>query len=105
MEAKEVTNIQLIRNEACEPPKFKAILEIAYKANPNGALSQIHLNILMINDVRDFYMCKIGKVVNYEIREAYAKLCENGVLRDEFKITKMKKLTHSLSFMQNFKNE
>ena len=73
--------------------------------DPNRALSHILPNVLMINDVRDFYTCKIGEVGNYELREAYAKLCDNGVLRDEFKITKKKKLTHALSFLQNFKNE
>ena len=31
MEAKEVKNVQLISNQACDPPKFKAILETHIK--------------------------------------------------------------------------
>ena len=53
IEEKEVKNVQLITNQECEPPKFKAIPKIVYKANPNGALSQIPPNVLMIDDVRD----------------------------------------------------
>ena len=53
MKGKEVKNIQLISNVACEPPKFRAIPKITYKADPNGALSQIPPKVLMINDVRD----------------------------------------------------
>ena len=45
MEEKEVKNVQLISNQACEPPKFRAIPKIAYKADPNGALSQIPPNV------------------------------------------------------------
>ena len=44
---KEVKNVQLINNQACEPPKFRAILETEYKADPNDALSKIppkHIN-------------------------------------------------------------
>ena len=98
MEAKEVMNIQLISTRACEPPIFRAIPKITYKANPNGALSQITPNILMIHDVRDFYTSKIGEVGDYELREAYAKLCDNGVLKDEFKIAKTKKLPCAINF-------
>ena len=98
MEGKEVKNIQLISNEACEPPKFRAIPEIAYKADPNGALSQIPANVLMINDVRDCYTYKIGEVGNFELKEAYGKLYENGIPKDEIKIAKIKGLTHALGF-------
>ena len=44
----------------------------------------------MINDVWDCYMWKIGEVDNYDLREAYAKVFDNGVLRDEFKIAEKK---------------
>ena len=53
-EAKELTNVQIISNKAYDLPKFKFIPEIAYKVDPNKELSQIPLNILMINDVRDY---------------------------------------------------
>ena len=74
MEVREVKNVQFISNQACKPPKFRVFLEITYKENPNGALSQIPPNVLMINDVRDYYTCKNREVGDYELREAYDKL-------------------------------
>ena len=59
----------------------------------------------MINDVRDCYTFKIGEVGDYELREAYDKLYENGALKDEFKISKSKGLNCALGFPQNFKIE
>ena len=105
MEGKEVKNVQLISNKACEPPKFRATPKITYKVDPKGALSQIPPNVLMINDVRDCYTYKIRELGDFMIREAYGKLYENGVLKDKFKIAKTKGLTHTLGFPQNFKNE
>ena len=61
--------------------------------------------MFMINDVRDCYMCKIGEVGYCKLREVYAKLCDNGILKDEYKVAKMKKLTCALNFLQKFKNE
>ena len=103
MEGKEVKNVQLISNEACEPPKFRPIPKITYKVNPNGALSQFPSNVLMINDVRDCYTCKIGEVGDFELREAYGKLYENGELKDEFKIAKIKGLTCVLEFLKTLR--
>ena len=40
-----------------------------------------------------------------EINEAYGKLCENGVLREEFKVVEKKGLTHALDFPKVFKTE
>ena len=105
MEEKEVKNVQLISNQACKPPKFRAIPEIVYKGDPNGALSQIPPNVLMINDVRDSYTYKINEIGNFELREACDRLYENGELKDKFKITKTKGLTHALGFPQVFKSE
>ena len=59
----------------------------------------------MIKDVRDCYTCNIGEVGDYKLREEYAKLCDDGVLKDELKIAQTKKLTCALNFSQNFKNE
>ena len=39
-------------------------------------------NVIMVQDVRKFYNCKIGSIGDMEIREAYKKLCENGVLKE-----------------------
>lgn len=48
-------------------------------------------------------MCKIGEVGDYEIRAVYQKLCDEGILKDEFKIIKRKGLTDALDFPRNFK--
>ena len=40
-----------------------------------------------------------------EIREVYDKLCENGVLKEEYKIIEWKGLTHALDFPSVFKTE
>ena len=40
-----------------------------------------------------------------EMRQAYDRLCENGVLREEFKIVERKGLTHALNFLMAFKIE
>ena len=40
-----------------------------------------------------------------ELREAYKKLCENGVLKEEYNIVKKKGLTRALDFPMKFKTE
>lgn len=50
-------------------------------------------------------MCKIREVGDYEIQEAYEKLCDEGFLKEEFKIIERKGLTHALEFQRNFKIE
>ena len=39
-----------------------------------------------------------------EIREIYGKLCENGALKEEFKIIEKKGLIHALDFPQHLQN-
>ena len=82
VEGKEVFNVQLVSKEV-KQPIFKAIPDIAYKKDPSGALSMIPLNFLMVQDVRKCYNYKIGSISDMEIKQAYEKLCENGVLREE----------------------
>ena len=89
-EGKEVMNVKMINNDVCDAPKFKAITKIAYKGDPVGALSSIPPKVLMMNDVRNFYICNIEEIRDLEIRKTYAKLCSNGVLKDEFKIIEKK---------------
>ena len=104
-EGKEVTNVKLISNKACAQTKFQEILEIAYKGDLARAFSSIPPNVLMMNDVHNCYMCKIGEVGDLEMREAYDRLCENGVLKDEFKFLERKGLTHALAFPQVFQTK
>ena len=60
-EVNEVLNVQLISNEI-KKPHFWAILDIAYKRDPSGALSMIPPQVLMIQDVRFCYTCKVGSI-------------------------------------------
>ena len=59
----------------------------------------------MIQDVISCYTCKVGSIGDMEIRETYGKLCENGALKDEFKIVERKGLTHALHFPNVFKTK
>ena len=61
-EGKEVINVQLINNEAYAPPNFRAILRVSYKGYLTRALSSILSNALMMNNVRNCYMCKIDEI-------------------------------------------
>ena len=40
-----------------------------------------------------------------EIREAYDRLCENNILKEEYKIVEKKGLTRALDFPSVFKTE
>ena len=48
-------------------------------------------------------MCKIGEVGNYEIREYYEKMCNEGILKHKFQIVERIGLTHALEFLKKFK--
>ena len=61
-EGSDKCTIQLISNDVCEDPKFKVIPKITYIADPVVTLSLIPRNVLIINDVRNCYMCKIGEI-------------------------------------------
>ena len=84
IEGKEVLNVQLVSNEV-KKPIFKAIPNVTYKQYPSSALSMIPPNVLMVQDVRKYYNYKIGSIGDMEIREAYNRLCDNDVLKEEFK--------------------
>lgn len=96
-EGKESFNVQLISNDVRQPP-FQAIPEITYKRDPSGALSMIPSQVLMIQDGRCCYTCKVGSVGDMEIRDIYNQLCDNGVLREENKIIENKGLICALYF-------
>ena len=101
---KTIFEVQLIRNKVNQLD-FKAILEVAYKDDPAGALSMIPLKVIMIQDVRKCYNCKVGGIGNMEIRQEYHRLCDNGVLKEEFNIVERKGLTHALEFPMAFKTK
>lgn len=91
--SQKVNKAQLVMSDTYPPPKFYAIPNIVVKGDSMGVLSSILPKVIMTHDVISFYMCKVGEVRDYEIREAYEKLCDEGTLKDEFKIVERKGLT------------
>ena len=96
--------MQLIRNKIRQP-NLRTIPNISYKKDPSGAFSMIPPRVLMIQDVRYCYTCKVGSIGDMEITETYGKLCENGVLKEEFKFLERKGLTCALDFPNIFKTK
>ena len=84
---------------------FKAIPKIAYKKYPLGVLSMILPKVVMVQDVRKCYNFKVGGIGDMEIRKAYEFFCENGVLKEEFKILERKGLNRALEFPIIFKTK
>ena len=72
---KEGHEVQLVSNEV-KQPEFRPILEVTYINDPASVLSIIPPKIVMVQDVRKCYNCKIGVVGDLEIFQAYDKLCE-----------------------------
>ena len=61
--------VQLVSNEV-KQPNFQAIPKIAYKDDPTCALSMIPPQVIMIQDVRRCYNCKLASLGDLEIQEA-----------------------------------
>ena len=101
---KESFKVQLVSNEV-KQPDFCPIPKVAYKNNPASALSVIPLKVVMVQDVRRCYNFKIGPIGDLEIFNAYDKLCENKILKNEFSIIERKGLTKTLEFPIVFKIE
>lgn len=94
----EFFNAQLVRNKVCKPQTFREISETAIKGDLFGALSSILENVLIMNDIRSCYMCKVREIRDYKIREVYDKLCDNGVLKLKYKLVAEQGLVHALDF-------
>ena len=88
---KTAFEVQLVSNKV-KQPYFKAIPEVAYKNDPARALSMIPPKVVMIQDVCRCYNFKVGSVGDMELRDAYDKLCDNGVMKEEFSIVEKKGL-------------
>ena len=101
---KESHEVQLVRNEV-KQPKFRPIPKVSYKNDPASVLSIIPSKVVMLQDVRKCYNCKIGAIGDLEIFQAYDKLCDNGILKDEFLVIEKKGLTNALVFPTVFKTE
>jgi hypothetical protein len=94
----------LVSNEVRQPD-FHHIPKVAYKNDPANALSIIPSKVVMVQDVQKCYNCKIGAIGDMEISRAYERLCENGVLKEEYKIAKRKGLTRALGYPTKFKTK
>ena len=51
------------------------------------------------------YNWKVGSVGDFELRESYDRLCDNGILNDEYQIVEKKGLTCALDFPIVFKTK
>ena len=69
---KESHDIQLVRNEV-KQPEFRPIPEVAYKNDPIGKLSMIPDKVVMVQDVRKCYNCKIGAIGDLKIFNVFDK--------------------------------
>ena len=67
---KGVHEVQLVSNEV-KQPDFRPIPEVAYRNDPASALSIIPKKVIMVQDVKKCYNCKIGAIGDLEINEAY----------------------------------
>ena len=103
-QGKEIHEIQLVSNEV-KQPKFKPIPEVAYKNDPVGALSAIPNKVVMVQFVQKCQNCKIGVIGDLKFFNAFDKLCDNGILKDEFSIVEKKGLPKALVFPIVFKIE
>ena len=101
---KESHEVQLVSNEV-KQPEFKPIPKVTYKNDPTSVLFVITSKVVMVQDVRKCYNYKIGAIGDLEIFQVYDKLCDNGILKDEFSIIKKKGLTNALVFPTIFKIE
>jgi hypothetical protein len=94
----------LVNNEV-KKFEFNPIPEVAYKNDSAGALSIIFDKVVTVQDVCRCYNYKIGAIGDLEIYNAYDKLCEKKILKDEFSIIERKGLTKALEFPIVFKVE
>ena len=101
---KESHEIQLVSNEV-KQPQFRPIPEFSYKNDLAGALFVILDKVVMVQDVRKCYNCKVGAIGDLEISNAFGKLCDKGVLKYQFSIVEKKGLTKALVFPIVFKTE
>ena len=58
---KDSLEIQFVSNEV-KQPEFKPIPEVAYKNDPIGTLSAIPDKVIIVQDVRKCYNCKIEAI-------------------------------------------
>ena len=61
--------------------------------------------VVMVQNIRKCYNYKVGGIGDMEIHQAYDKLCESRVLKEEFKTVERKGLTRALEFPTIFKTE
>ena len=81
---KESHEVQLVSNKV-KQLEFRPIPDVAYKNDPADVLfSVIPSKVVMVQDVRKCYNCKIGVIGDLEIFQAYEKLCDNGILKEKF---------------------
>ena len=61
--------VELVSN-VVKQPNLKVILDISYKQDLSCTLSMISPKVIMFQDVRKCYKCKVGGIGDMEIRKA-----------------------------------
>lgn len=85
MKKSKVDTMKFIRDDTCDEPKYKIHLETTTQKNKVGALSTVPPRVLLVSDIRLFYHCKIMEIGDYELREYYEELSNDGNIKVEFK--------------------
>jgi hypothetical protein len=80
------SNTHIIRMINSPPLNFMAYPNVALTRDVSRSLSSIPPTIIMVHDVHSCYMYKIGEIGDFELRNAYEILCENGVLNDKYRL-------------------
>ena len=88
------SSAQIIKNDQSPPPNFRNLVNLKNTVDDIGALSSIPPRVLTVEGVRSCYLCKVGEIGDFEIREAY----ENKIIVEEG-------LTRALGFPNVFKVE
>lgn len=68
-----------------------------------GEHSTIPPKVLLINDNISFYHCTIQELRTFKMNKAYNALCDNGVLKPEYRHLEITGLTHALYMKNDFK--
>ena len=77
---KDSHEVQLVSNKV-KKLEFKPIPEVTYKNDPSGALLVILDKVVMVQDVRKCYNCKIGAIGDLDIFNSFEKFCDKGILK------------------------
>ena len=68
------SSTKIIRNDQRPPPNFKNTVNINTPIDDVGELSSISPRVLIVQDIKSCYQCKIEEIGYFKIRPSYDKL-------------------------------